>query len=95
VVNGLWPPWAIDQQGQGEKIRAELGKAVKAVFDNSADGPSALPLAMRNRITSLAEIVALARAHVVRNNAYLSPEHCESRRVGVPVGRSRVRAGTG
>jgi hypothetical protein len=77
VVNGLWPPWAIDQQGQGEKIRAELGKAVKAVFDNSADGPSALPLAMRNRITSLAEIVALARAHVVRNNAYLSPEHCD------------------
>src|SRR5260370_20346785 len=59
--------WAIDQQGQGEEIRAALGAAVKGIFDGSANGAVALPLAMRTRIASLAEVVALGRTHAFRN----------------------------
>jgi hypothetical protein len=60
--------WAIDQQGQGEEIRAALGAAVKGIFDNSNNGSIKLPQAMRTRIASLAEIVALGRTHIYRNN---------------------------
>jgi hypothetical protein len=60
--------WAIDQQGQGEEIRAALGAAVKGIFDGSNNGSIELPQAMRTRIASLAEIVALGRTHVYRNN---------------------------
>ncbi len=60
--------WAIDQQGRGEKIRGELRTAVKGIFDGSTDAEVTLPNAMRTRIASLAEVVALARTHVFRNN---------------------------
>jgi hypothetical protein len=60
--------WAISQQGQGEEIRAALSGAVKGIFDASTNGVVTLPPAMRTRVASLAEIVALARTHVGRNN---------------------------
>ena len=60
--------WAINQQGQGEEIRAALSRAVKGIFDASTNGVITLPPAMRTRVASLAEIVALARTHVGRNN---------------------------
>lgn len=60
--------WAIDQQGQGAQIRADLGGAVKGIFDAATDGEIARPLPMRTRIASMAEIVALGRTHVFRNS---------------------------
>lgn len=60
--------WAIDQQDQREKIQAELANAVKGIFNASANGVVSLPKPMRQRIASLAEIVAIARTHVFRNN---------------------------
>lgn len=60
--------WAIDQQGRGEQIQAELRTAVKGIFDGSENGEIALPASMRRRTASLAEVVALARTHVFRNN---------------------------
>lgn len=60
--------WAIEQQEKREEIQAELAKAVKGIFDASANEAVGLPKSMRQRIASLAEIVALARTHVFRNN---------------------------
>ena len=59
--------WAIKQQGRGEEIRAELGAAVKGIFDASRNDEIKLPPTMRTRLASLSEIVALARTHVYRN----------------------------
>ncbi len=59
--------WAIDQQGRGEQMRKELSEAVRGIFDRSTNGEVVLPKAMRRRIASLAEIVALARTHIFRN----------------------------
>src|SRR2546429_642303 len=55
------------QQGRGEEIRAELGAAVKGIFDASRNDEIKLPPTMRTRLASLSEIVALARTHVYRN----------------------------
>ena len=60
--------WAIDQQGQEEQIRADLGATVKKIFDATNKIVPTLPTGMRKRIASLAEVVALGRAHVYRNN---------------------------
>jgi len=60
--------WAIDQQDQRGQIQAQLAAAVNGVFNSAANGPITLPKPMRQRIASLAEIVALARTHIFRNN---------------------------
>ena len=60
--------WAIDQQGQEEQIRADLGDAVKKIFESPSKTVPALSTEMRKRIAYLAEVVALGRAHVFRNN---------------------------
>lgn len=60
--------WAIEQQEKRDQIQTELGTAVKRIFDGSVTTAIDLPKPMRQRIASLAEIVALARTHVFRNN---------------------------
>jgi len=59
--------WAINQQGQEEEIRAELGKTVKGIFDSASKTVPTLPPEMRVRIARLAEVVALGRTHVYRS----------------------------
>jgi hypothetical protein len=60
--------WAIDQQGQEDQIRADLARAVKGIFDGADKTVPGLPPEMRKRIAGLAEVVALARAHVYRSS---------------------------
>jgi hypothetical protein len=60
--------WAIDQQGQEEQIRADLAAAVKRIFDGADKTVPVLARDMRKRVASLAEVVALGRAHVYRSS---------------------------
>jgi hypothetical protein len=60
--------WAIDQQGQETEIQQRFRDAINNIFTNSTSSVPTLPDAMRKRIAALAEIVALARTHVFRNN---------------------------
>ncbi len=57
---------AISQQGCEGTIRKELRLAVKALFKSSTQSAPKMSAQARNRIASLAELVALARTHVFR-----------------------------
>jgi hypothetical protein len=60
--------WAIRQQGQEAEIQRQVREAIERIFDGSVESAPALLAAMRSRIASLAEIIALSRTHVFRDS---------------------------
>lgn len=61
--------WAIRQQGHENEIRRELRKAVGHIFKDSSPAPPELSDSNTVRIANLAEIVAVSRTHVFRENS--------------------------
>jgi hypothetical protein len=60
--------WAIRQQGREAEIQRQCREAITRIFENSTSSAPTLPTAMRKRIASLAEVVALGRTHIIRNS---------------------------
>ena len=60
--------WAIRQQGQEAEIQYQVREAIERMFAGSVEAAPTLPTAMRTRIASLAEIIALSRTHVFRDS---------------------------
>jgi hypothetical protein len=60
--------WAIRQQGQEAEIQRQVREAIERIFSDSVESAPALAVAMRTRIASLAEIIALGRTHVFRDS---------------------------
>jgi len=59
---------AIRQQGAEQTIRQELQLAVKNVFDRALKSPPKMNAKAEKRLANAAELVAIARTHVFRNN---------------------------
>jgi hypothetical protein len=59
---------AIRQQGAEQTIREELQRAVKDVFDRAVKSAPKLDAKAEKRLANAAELVAIARTHVFRNN---------------------------
>ena len=60
--------WAILQQGREKEIRKQCRAAVKKLFDASNRKPPNLSPTQISRIAAVAEVVAIGRTHVYRNN---------------------------
>lgn len=60
--------WAIEQQGQEKHIRQTIQETVRELFSQSLRMPPTVTPEMRKRIAAVAEIVALGRAHILRNS---------------------------
>jgi hypothetical protein len=59
---------AIGQQGREIRIREQLRTVVKGIFDKSSNTPPKMRSRDQLRIANLAELVAIARTHVIRSN---------------------------
>jgi len=59
--------WAIRQQGREGDFQQEIKGAIANVLSNAGTVPT-LPATMQKRIASIAELVAIGRTHVYRNN---------------------------
>lgn len=60
--------WAIQQQSHEEQIQQEVRETIDQIFKSSSNESPVLPDNMRKRIASLAEVVAIGRTHVYRDN---------------------------
>lgn len=60
--------WAIRQQGQEAEIQRKVREAIERIFAASVESAPTLSSAMRTRIASVAEIIALGRTHVFRDS---------------------------
>lgn len=60
--------WALRQQGQEFKIQTSFRNAIKKVFKELPPQAPELSPEMRKRLAALAEVVALGRTHIFRNN---------------------------
>lgn len=59
---------AIRQQGYENTFRQELRLAVKAIFNKSLAAPPAISPNSEVRLAALAELVAIARTHIIRSS---------------------------
>lgn len=60
--------WAIRQQGKEEEIRQEARRVIGQIMSNSLNEPPVLQDEMKKRIANMAEVIAVGRTHVYRNN---------------------------
>ena len=61
--------WAINQQGKESQIRARAQRIITDAFENATKVPPQLSPEKATRLASLAEIAAIGRTHVGRDNS--------------------------